>query len=107
MNQCRLCPYLRAQQGQMHRAEPTDITRGAKAKTPQSLLPTVGKGRKGKDKGKGKYGGGASQPTTYQGGPPGARAALAAAAEGGPTGNRKAAGRVGTFARGAGADPGR
>ena len=67
MNQCRLCPYLRAQQGQMHRAEPTDITRGAKAKTPQSLLPTVGKGRKGKDKGKGKYGGGASQPTTYQG----------------------------------------
>ena len=48
----------------------TDITRGNKAKAPQSLLPTdmrkgAGKGGKGKAKGKGTYGGGASQPTTY------------------------------------------
>ena len=54
----------------MQPPELTDITRGKKAKPPQSLLPTdmrkgAGKGGKGKAKGKGTYGGGASQPTTY------------------------------------------
>ena len=53
----------------MQPPELTDITRGKKAKPPQSLLPTdmrkgAGKGGKGKAKGKGTYGGGASQPTT-------------------------------------------
>ena len=70
MDQCRLCPLLQAQQGQVQPPELTDITRGKKAKPPQSLLPTdmrkgAGKGGKGKAKGKGTYGGGASQPTTY------------------------------------------
>ena len=55
----------------MQPPELTDITRGKKAKPPQSLLPTdrrkgAGKGGKGKAKGKGTYGGGASQPTTYR-----------------------------------------
>ena len=55
----------------MQPPELTDITRGKKAKPPQSLLPTdlrkgAGKGGKGKAKGAGKYGGGASQPTTYR-----------------------------------------
>ena len=54
----------------MQPPELTDITRGKQAKPPQSLLPTdmrkgAGKGGKGKAKGKGTYGGGASQPTTY------------------------------------------
>ena len=64
MGQCRICPYLQAQQGQVQPPELFDITRGKKAKPPQSLLP--GKGGKGKAKGAGKYGGGASQPTTYR-----------------------------------------
>ena len=54
----------------MQPPELTDITRGKKAKPPQSLLPTdkggKAKGGKGKAKGAGKYGGGASQPTTYR-----------------------------------------
>ena len=70
MDQCRLCPWLQAQQGQVQPPELTDITRGKKAKSPQSLLPTdkggKAKGGKGKAKGAGKYGGGASQPTTYR-----------------------------------------
>ena len=70
MAQCRLCPFVRKQQGQVQPPGLTDVTRGNKAKAPQSLLPTdmrkgAGKGGKGKAKGKGTYGGGASQPTTY------------------------------------------
>ena len=65
-----VCPWLQAQQGQAQPPELTDITRGKKAKPPQSLLPTdkggKAKGGKGKAKGAGKYGGGASQPTTYR-----------------------------------------
>ena len=71
MDQCRLCPALQAQEGQVQPPKLTDITRGKKAKPPQSLLPTdiwkgAGKEGKGKAKGKGTYGGGASQPTTYR-----------------------------------------
>ena len=69
--QCRICPWLQEQRGQVHAPELFDITRGEKAKPPQSLLPLdmrkgAGKEGKGKAKGKDKYGGGASQPTTYR-----------------------------------------
>ena len=48
-------------EGQLEPCQLTDITRGAKAKPPQSLTPRgKGKGMKGKG-----GGGGASQPTTY------------------------------------------
>ena len=40
MAQCRLCPFVRVQQGQVQPPGLTDITRGNKAKAPQSLLPT-------------------------------------------------------------------
>ena len=56
MDQCRLCPYLQAQQGQVQPPELTDITRGKKAKPPQSLLPTDkgGQGQGGQGQGQGR-----------------------------------------------------
>ena len=58
MNRCRLCPFLRAQNGQLHPKEVIDVTRGEKAKLASTLLA------QGKGKGKRKaYSGGASEPT--------------------------------------------